>query len=338
MRWLSRSFALTSSIALLACSEGTQTPEPRWLERDPLAALPTRLSDVGVYAGNKVDEPLAPARAYEPGYPLWSDGGQKFRSIALPKDQTIDATLPDRYEFPVGTLIFKTFAYRTPASPERPVPVETRLLRLNDDGWELAAYAWGEGAEDAELLDLKRAQSRTVLSETSGEPFEHSIPSRLECRQCHESSASAVLGVSELQLARSGSLRDLTDALAPPPSEPYRALPEHGPLTTDVLGYLVGNCTHCHNGSNGAASSFDLGPEVALENLIDRPTESSATAPGIRVVPGDPENSVLYGALLGGDDALEVKAMPPLGVAERDRDAVELISNWISALKDDVDP
>ena len=114
-------------------------------------------------------------------------------------------------------------------------------------------------------------------------------------------------------------------------------MPAHGELTSQVLGYLVGNCTHCHNGTNGAASSFDLRPEVALRNLIDQPTASSATADGIRVVPGEPEQSVLYLAVRGGSD-FEVKDMPPLGVARRDDAAIQLLRNWILELKSTDDP
>jgi hypothetical protein len=302
----------------------------------PLSALPAKLSEVGIYAGANASAPLAPAVSYEPGYPLWSDGGQKFRSIVLPEGSTIDATDPENYVFPLGTLIFKTFAFATPASPDASVPVETRLLRLTDEGWELGAYGWNDSGSDADLLDLKRGQTREVLS-ADGAVVQHVIPSRLECRQCHESSQSEVLGINELQLAKSGSLDDVAARLAPAPGPAPLALPTHGPLTTAVLGYFVGNCVHCHNGSNGAASSFDLRPDVALTNVVDEPTASSATADGIRVVPGEPEHSVLYLGVRGGTE-LEVKDMPPLGVALRDENAVQMLGDWITALGNEQDP
>jgi hypothetical protein len=302
---------------------------------EPLAELPSKLSGVGIYPrAPQLD--LAPsALAYEPSYPLWSDGGEKHRAIVLPSGTEIDASDRDNYVFPTGTLIFKTFAYRTPASPQAVVPIETRLLRLTEDGWELAAYAWNDDAQDAELLDLRRAQIREVLGDDDA-LVPHSIPSRLDCRQCHESNRSMVLGINELQLAASGSLSRLAPHLAPRPREPYDALPEATPLTSAVLGYFVGNCVHCHNGSNGAASSFDLRPAVALNNVIDQPTASSATADGIRVVPGDPEQSVLFLAVRGSGES-EVKDMPPLGVAQRDRASIDLLADWINSLASDTD-
>ena len=326
-------------VELLGCSgsdDRTPPAAPRWLVEAPLSALPAKLSQVGIYDGARANEPLPPALSYEPGYPLWSDGGQKFRSLVLPNDSRIDASDPQNYVFPVGTLIFKTFAFATPASPDLSVPVETRLLRLTSDGWELAAYAWNDSATDADLLDLKRSQTRDVLSE-DGALVQHAIPSRLECRQCHESSTSEVLGLNELQLAKSGSLNDVAERLSPVPSTAPLNLPAHGPMTTAVLGYFVGNCVHCHNGTNGAASSFDLRPDVALDNIIDQPTASSATADGIRVAPGKPDESILFLGIQGGME-LEVKDMPPVGVALRDQSAVELLRGWITTLGSEQDP
>lgn len=328
--------ALSTCAALLGCSgEEVQPapepdPPPGSLLDEPLAEPPGRLSEVGVYRDLSRLTVSRRALAYEPGYPLWSDGGDKQRLFVLPEGESVDASDPEAYGFPVGTLIFKTFSFLTEQSPEQPVPVETRLLRLTDEGWQLDAYAWNEAGTDADLLELKRNETRTILSD-EGEAIEHAIPSRLECRQCHESSASMVLGITELQLAKSGDLAQLLPQLDPAPSEPYAALPEHGPLTSQVLGYLVGNCVTCHNGSNGANSSYDLRPEVALENLIDQPTMSSAAAPGIRVVPGSPEESEMFLAVAGSTN-LEVKDMPPVGVALRDSSAVELLREWITAL------
>ena len=337
MRFEARLWATSSFLLLVGCSDAASDPDAaRWIERDPLAELPAKLSAVGIYQGSEVANALEPALAYEPGHPLWSDGGKKFRSVVLPEGSSIDASDADNYVFPLGTLIFKTFSFKTARSPDVEVPVETRLLRLKEDGWELSAYAWNDAATDAELLDLKRSQNVEVLGD-DGEVVEHAIPSRLECKQCHESADSEVLGINELQLAKSGSLGDVLPRLEPAPAKPYRALPEHGPLTTGVLGYFVGNCVHCHNGSNGAASSFDLRPEAALSNIINQPTESSATADGLRISPGSPDESILYLGVKGGTE-LEVKDMPPVGVALRDASAVQLLADWILALGNEDDP
>jgi hypothetical protein len=326
------SLLLVGCTAELPAKAESPSPLSAFLE-DAGLPLPQRFSELGLRG--VPPEPSTSTIPYTPAHELWSDGGEKQRAVSLPEGSVIDARDPEAYEFPLGTLLSKTFSFRTPSSPERAVPVETRLLRATVAGWEYAVYGWDEAGEDAELLDLRRSERRAVLG-PEGEVFEHAIPSRLECRQCHESSQSMVLGVNELQLAASGSIEALAERLTPPPLVPYAALPERGPLTAAVLGYFVGNCVHCHNGSNGAASSFDLRPGAALENIVNRPTESSATADGLRVVPGDPEQSVLFQGLRGG--ARDVKDMPPIGVAVRDTRGIALVRDFIEALGATEDP
>lgn len=332
---------LGAAVALVGCGNGDAHERPRapTLLDAPLSLLPELLSETGVYdRGSDLLSPLALGSgfAYEPAYPLWSDGGTKRRAVVLPRGTSIDGSDRSEYVFPTGTLIFKSFSFRTPASPDREVPVETRLLRLSETGWEYAVYAWNDDASDAERLDLRRSQARDVLS-GGDEIVAHSIPSRLECQQCHESSASTVLGITELQLAPTGSLSSALPWLSPEPSRPFAELPEPESPDAPVLGYLVGNCVHCHNGSNGAASSFDLRPDVALQNLIEVPTASSATAAGIRVTPGDPEASVLFLAMRGSEDR-EIKDMPPLGVALRDARGLALFEDWIRTLPSRAEP
>jgi hypothetical protein len=312
---------------------------PSWLELhsgDATEQLPEHLSDLGAYQNLDGRELTSKLLGYEPRYPLWSDGGQKQRALFLPEGAQLTREEDGAWSFPEGTLFLKTFAFRTAKSPKRAVPIETRILRLTDAGWQLDAYAWNDAGDEAELLDLKRGQTRAVLSDT-GEAFDHAIPSRLECKQCHESSPSEVLGVNELQLAGSAPFDELRPQIEPKPEPPYADLGEHGPLTSQVIGYFVGNCVSCHNDSNGAASSFDLRPDVALGNIIGQPTASSATADGLRISPGKPEESILLLAVQGGS-SLEVKDMPPLGIAVRDASAVTLLTDWVLALDSNDDP
>jgi hypothetical protein len=99
-----------------------------------------------------------------------------------------------------------------------------------------------------------------------------------------------------------------------------------------VLGYMHGNCAHCHNASVQAESRLDLTFQVALSNIIGRETEGSGQAVGVRVVPGAPEQSVLFQALAGESDDADLKPMPPVGVQLRDAEAIALFRRWITAL------
>jgi hypothetical protein len=278
------------------------------------------LSQTGLYLALP-DRAVVPdaAIAYEPVWPLWSNGSDKARFFVLPEGGTIDNTITP-WMFPDGTLLFKTFAYATQ-------PVETRLIRRARGGeWEYAVYRWESDGTDATLIDIDLPVPVEAAIGT------HTIPARLDCRSCHESAASVVLGLDELQLAP--LLDDLAEAgvfAAPVPEFPI-AIEHDDDTTRRVLGWLQADCVHCHNGSDGPSSSFDLRADVALENLVDVESDSSGSAGGIRVVPGDPGASLMFQAISGEGDVSDVKLMPPVGVDVRDTAAVELVRTWIEAL------
>jgi hypothetical protein len=277
---------------------------------------------------------------YRPSYELWSNGTTKDRFLYLPPGTSIDSSQRDAWVFPSGTLLFKTFS--APRVVDSGVtaaqPIETRVLRAIDDDWQYAVYLWNEAGTDAELADL--GASHPVEVQIDGERFEHVVPAKLDCRKCHEAQPSPVIGADELRLsgpyAEDGSaqLAQLHEAglLSHLPAEPKRVA--HDDVTTQsVLEYLEGNCTHCHNGGDGASSAFDLRHDVALDNLINRETEGEAIA-GIRIVPGQPEQSALYLAFSRVESDDDVQAMPPVGVQRADASALELFRRWIEELKE----
>jgi len=173
----------------------------------------------------------------------------------------------------------------------------------------------------------------------AGADFDHLIPTKLDCRQCHESNETRIIGFDELRLAAParGHQKTQLDELHASgllagslPSAPD-AVQGTG-LERDVLGYVHGNCAHCHNGTGGPSSSFDMRHDVMIENTVDKKTESDASASGIRIVPGHPEESILFLAFSGETDNPEVKPMPPVGVQLRDTAAIEHLRTWITSL------
>ncbi len=308
-----------------AQTEGVELVPGSWLE-DPSGPLPAALADVGLFLEPQ-DWDVVPDAAvvYEPRWPLWSSGSLKLRHLVVPQGATVD-NRSEAWAYPPGTAFFKTFFYPRDGVS---VPVETRVMHVLPDGsWDYADYAWDEPGRTATLIDI--TFPTPVEVETDSGRLLHTIPARLECRECHESAPSFVLGFEALQLGDGvGSLPvAFTDAL---PEEPP-TIEAADPQTVEVLGMFVGQCVHCHNGSDGASSSFDLRPDVALANTIDQETESSAAAAGIRIIPGDPDDSALFQAFSGETDDPEVNEMPPLGIDRRDAAAVELLRSWIAGL------
>jgi len=310
-------------------------PATKPLVEQPLGPFPPLLSETGLFKDDARTEPIDRVVRYEPTLPLWSNGSDKERWLLLPEGKRIDNSERGAWDFPPGTLFFKTFAYDG-GEPER---VETRVIRRTDNGYEYQAYKWNKDGSDATLISLANSVA-VFVKQASGSGLRHHIPSGFDCRTCHESNDTVIIGFDELRLngPRTGKKGSQLEALAdagifahPVPREPD-AVAHADAQTREVLGYLHGNCAHCHNGSEQGMSVLSLEHSVAFENIVSVPTQGSGQAHGIRVVPRSPETSVLFMALSGESDDDELKPMPPLGVDLIDADAVELVRSWINAL------
>lgn len=316
-----------------ACGSGVVDPgAATWLDA-PLAAFPEDLADVGIYPSfpDTVDV-HALAFSYEPRWPLWSNGLSKDRLLVLPFGEAITVGTDGLWSFPVGTLVFKTFA------SEAGDPVETRLIRRLEDGWDYAVYGWQGDGQEALRLDIS-ASTPARVTRADGTDYEHRIPSEKQCQKCHESGVDVLLGLTPIQLGTADDDEAWTPLEAMVAgglfSTPARTEPETiaGPdaLTTEVMGYFTGNCVHCHNGLDGPSNSFDLRHDVMLDNTIGVESESTWGV-GPRIVPGHPEQSMLFVGFSMETEDPEIKDMPPLGVQVRDAEAVELLRTWILAL------
>ncbi len=304
--------------------------------------LPERLSQTGLYTDIATKQVAAGILAFTPQYPLWSDGARKHRWIALPPGTSIDASDPDAWVFPLGTRLWKEFAY------ER--RVETRYIELTADGWVFATYHWLD--DESEALLAPQFGQRAVYDLADGTHYD--LPARSDCRACHEGNVSRVLGFSALQLSaardpsaphgepgavdlaqlvRQGWLRGLpADLVAFPPQIPARSAVERA-----ALGYLHGNCSNCHN-ARGALAGLEFSLEVrlgagratpaALTTAVGRTArfQPSGAPPMARLAPGHPEASLLLQRMARRDP---IFAMPPLGSHVVDRQAVALVERWI---------
>jgi len=284
---------------------------------------------------------------FSPQYPLWSDGAAKRRWIWLPPGTSIDATRPDAWEFPRGTKLWKEFS-----NGHR---IETRFIeRRADGGWQFASYVWNADGSEASLAP---AAGIRVEAAPGGR---YAIPAEDDCRACHEGAPVPVLGFSALQLSSDrdalaphadagGTWPDLRSLaalgvlenvqpglLARPPR-----IAAANPLERAALGYLHGNCGHCHN-DDGPLAVLDM----TLAQRVSRPATATdvvrslrgvpsqfraagAPARAARVAPGHAAASVLAVRMNSRDP---LQQMPPLGTAVADVEALALIARWIDGL------
>lgn len=316
---------------------------------DRFAKLPHYLSETGLYAAGSNTKIRAENLPFSPQYPLWSDGATKRRWLYLPPGTAIDASNPDAWEFPPGTKLWKEFSHGR--------PIETRyIVRLVDGSWRYATYVWDADGSEALLAPPEGIPALPLPALPNGR---YAVPAEADCRACHEGAAVPVLGVGSLQLsperdplaphaevARAdsvdlrglvarGLLRNLPTALLSTPPRIAAATP----TARAALGYLHGNCGHCHNEA-GPLSPLDmtLAQEVrvssastakALQSLVGKP--SRYRPPGFdanaqRVVSGSHEASVLAVRMRSRNALIQ---MPPLGTEISDDQGIALIERWI---------
>jgi hypothetical protein len=291
---------------------------------------PMRLSETGLYADFGA-RTLAPGVIeFAPRYPLWSDGAEKRRFLLLPPGSKIDTRAMDYWSFPVGTKAWKQFTRDGKV-------VETRLLwkgKEGKDGWWEIAYAWdGAGADATAVPD--------GVDNALGTP--HHVPSQLECFRCHGGVTDVLIGVSAIQLSRAGGQGPLTTLanagwLSDPPPAEFDP-PGQGSVQ-DTLGYLHGNCGHCHNQEAIFLNLKNLRMRLLTTFKTPEETDTYTTSIHLKtfheypagvwiaVEPGQPTKSQLYMRMATRDDF----QMPPVCTRVVDDVAVKLVGDWITAL------
>jgi hypothetical protein len=149
---------------------------------------------------------------------------------------------------------------------------------------------------------------------------------------------AAVIGFDELRLnSRLGSaadvqLKDLftSKVISAMPASPA-TIADPDPVLLKLKRFAFGNCAHCHHGDG----VFDLRPEVFVANTVKKPTDSSGVTPPpgyLRIVPKQPEKSVLYLQVRRTNLPATLKPMPPVGVAVVPMDELTNLATWINSL------
>ena len=130
------------------------------------------------------------------------------RHIHLPEGEPMHWSLAGTLEFPVGTVIAKTFAYpidaRDPSLGER--WLETRLEIHEPDGWTGFSYVWDEGRTDA-VLAVGGASIETSWIDDGGAAMSstYEVPNVNQCLTCHaQDGAYEPLGPTAANLNRAG--------------------------------------------------------------------------------------------------------------------------------------
>jgi uncharacterized repeat protein (TIGR03806 family) len=323
-----------------------------------------KLSQTGCVDPNDPTRPAAGLIPYTVSSPLWSDGADKERFMALPDGMTITVkdcarepatcapvasggTMLDEWdmEVPGGTVLVKTFSFGAKR-------IETRLLvRFDRDNWFGYSYEWNDAGTDADVLPDNVEGKDKMITGLGGQPQTWHFPARTECLRCHTESAGVSLGLEVGQLngdfryPASGRTSNQLATLAaigvfsaPLPASASAMQPL--PLPTDTRftldqrarSYLHANCAICHR-PGGNFDSIDLRFATALgaRNICNVAQEKGdlGVAGSRRLVPGMPSSSVMWLRM----DTLDSRdRMPQIGSLVRDVSGTNLIRDWIAGL------
>ncbi len=323
------------------------------------ASYPKQLSEFGLFAGPLGDlQPADGVIEYQLNTPLFTDYAEKQRLIRLPEGTAAGYTADGPLDFPVGTVIAKTFYYPADladAAGDRRI-VETRILEHREDGWVGIPYLWNDEQTDAALA-LTGGEVAVAWVHTDGEPREnvHLVPNFNDCKRCHATPTMQPLGPKARNLNRDvaaggPSGRLVNQLVAWSTNGVLAGMPEHaavprladwddsasGTVEERARAYLDVNCAHCHS-EQGPARNSGLHLDVATADpyrlgVFKTPVAAGRGTGGrlYGIVPSKPQESILHYRV---ETTKAGEMMPEFGRSLVHVEGLALITEWIEGIE-----
>lgn len=316
---------------------------------------PQHLSDYKLYRGELAKlEPSEGVFEYDLNTPLFSDYSGKQRVLRLPEGTSAKYHSIEVFDFPVGTVISKTFYYAqdmTDSKRGRRL-IETRILKRTEDGWIGLPYVWNDEQTEATLSLAGAAVDVEWIDEDGAvRNNTHFVPNLNDCKRCHQNEIMAPLGPTasnlnrdfeyehgtENQLAFWTRMGHLSDS--PKPEDAPRLAvwndPKTGTLDERARAWLEVNCAHCHNPKGPARNSglhlnVDVTDRYQL-GVLKTPIAAGKGTGGRNygIVPGKPDESIMLYRL----ETIQPGAlMPEFGRTLVHLESVALIREWIEKM------
>ncbi len=304
--------------------------------------------------------------AYDLTTPLFTDYAAKYRFIFVPEGKQVAYSTLDALDFPVGTIIAKTFTmpndFLNEAAGEE--IIETRLLIHRKDGWAALPYIWREDRTGADLSVAGGTRDITwIHSDGRMRSTSYGIPAASSCKTCHSTvkpetgsgrhmeTVIDVIGPKARFLNRDnvygGETRNQLEYMAELgvliglPDDPgaIDTAPDWEDTSVDLesraKAYLDINCAHCHNPTGFASNSalfLEFWREVdTAYGICKTPVAAGSGSGGLNhdIVPGDPDTSILAYRMDSNEPDVR---MPEIGRTMVHDAGVELVREWISSL------
>jgi len=298
--------------------------------------------------------------------PLFTDYASKYRFVFVPENETATYQASEAFDFPIGTVIVKTFTLPTDTSDRgvnKEEIIETRLLIKRDNGWNAFPYIWNEDKSDAVLSLIGGNTEASIIHDAETLNFEYGVPNGQQCIKCHQLKPGgdsklafiAPIGPKarflnsdfdygtgpENQIAKWVSEGLLTGV--PVAAEEIDATPKFSD-STDInaispslldgyaRAWLDINCAHCHReeGDAGNTNFNALWGEASSLATCNQPISYGGQGLSWIITPGEADQSILIQRMEALPDG-NGDQMPPLGRDLVHSEGSELIKAWINA-------
>lgn len=249
MTFQPRALAVSLLALVLAACGGAGQPEARYIAE----GNPPLLSDWGQLGLSEGDLVLGEnVIAYDLNVGLFTDYAHKLRTIWMPDGTTAQYREDAPLDFPVGTVISKTFYYprvngalddRVASTEDTSADyrdgrirmdqvrlIETRILVHRDRGWVALPYRWNQAQTEARLHRVGAVIPMTLVAdEGSEQAFNYVMPNTNQCAGCHapdsNSRALSPIGPKPRHINREFA---------------YSDMPQNQLLRLEAAGFLTG--------------------------------------------------------------------------------------------------
>lgn len=327
------------------------------INSDAVEANCPNLSDYRLFADptNPLENPNGNGIIYDLNTPLFTDYANKYRFVFVPDGTRAAYRSQDVFDFPVGTIISKTFTIQADLRDDGSAQniIETRLLIHRKEGWTALPYIWNADKTDAVLQVTGGTQSVNWIDK-NGNPqaTDYIIPNTNNCANCHGEDELIPIGPTARSLNKeyayeTGTANQLVHWTAeqiltgaPADTSTINTIPHWGDTSASLddraRGYLDINCAHCHRPLIGAADTSGL----YLEYFRPFGTEVGKCKPPVAagdgagdldydIVPGDADASITHFRMNSNETGVR---MPEIGRSVIHTEGVELIRDWINAM------
>ncbi len=153
-----------------------------------LTAFCNNLSDYNLFsdATDPTTGPNGRGIPFDLNTPLYTDYASKYRFVFVPDGETATYNEHEVMDFPVGTVLVKTFALPDDTSNREGAEtiIETRLLINRETGWVALPYYWDKD-NDASYLIGGEIIPVSLVHKGETISFDYGIPQKTQCTQCH---------------------------------------------------------------------------------------------------------------------------------------------------------